>query len=1099
MDRTALTVFISYSRRDAPQADEIVSFLESDGFRVLIDRRDLPFGEEWKSELEYFIAEADCTVWLVSASSIDSQWCAWELEQVRLNRKRLVPVRLEAVAPERLPETIGRVHLLPASGSFALAEHGGLLAQTIRTNQVWIKEHTRLSNAAASWMSADRRRDLLLRGKALSSAEEWRDHQPDTSISPTEVTLDFISSSRSDATRRQRISTLGLLAGLLVAIGLASWALISANNERKARMVAEEQKREAYMAASKALSEESERLFQAGDRRRALDLAVQALPRKEQPDRPYLASAEKALYQAYASPAKPVFFDVPTGSKVTKIHVIEQANTVLLGDDYEFFRPFSMETGKARYPYPSRLDSLNSQPYSVGGSRVAFVDQFDDAAVLLYDVASNKETRFEVGVEYPDIKGFALSRDGRFLAISWADSVSESIRPRLIISVIEVDKDAKIYEADLPSDQDEKPYESANLDFSDQDNVLLVSLGSIIRQKRTIGLDWNNHRFVFDLPLQIEDVLGTVRFSQQLSFAVIHDGDQTSIIDLKSSGRLDGIAGSSSPFNIIVSSDERYIFQGHVRGEGETLLDAPDYDRVNLKTGESTAIDCDCTIIAQWPHSHSLLVWTLDDEFRIINFDGDVERRIGPGASGESTDIDATHAVVLDGADAIVVGGASPRLISLGRAEPVEPMRECVASRDVRWGYTNGTDAIGMVVSSIDDASHCVAKKTGEEWRMLIQKPFDGRAAPFGNAPRTPRQAKLAPGGELGLFEMSVFMGGSYWEYFHAPGFHDLEASLRLSAPTLINETSQIFAISTGDNELLMVGLDTNGSMVARTNLGSVYWYSVSVAANELLTCRAEGLFVQRIADSAVSMMKAVHSEHVDNCIFWDAGALSERYVILVSPDLVLVVLDRSSGDVVHSSRIFGEASPDADFETRDTIQLRFSETGDRLLVNDRNRRAAVLATGSWKLLGTHDLSFEGRFEDRLITLSRDLRFAVVDGYADSIKVSDALPGELVPEFEINIHSDGLRTVPGGFSIHPSAPRLAAVNPSGSGIAIYELENREIVGSADFGKRVVSLDYFDGGAQLAVIAQNGTVDFIPSFASYSQLLDAVHDSQDSSR
>ena len=42
-----LRVFISYSRQDTAVADRLVSALEEAGFAVTIDRRDLPYGEEW--------------------------------------------------------------------------------------------------------------------------------------------------------------------------------------------------------------------------------------------------------------------------------------------------------------------------------------------------------------------------------------------------------------------------------------------------------------------------------------------------------------------------------------------------------------------------------------------------------------------------------------------------------------------------------------------------------------------------------------------------------------------------------------------------------------------------------------------------------------------------------------------------------------------------------------------------------------------------------------------------------------------------------------------------------------------------------------------
>ncbi len=63
-----LKLFVSYSRRDLETADRLVAALEEAGFAVTIDRRDLPYGEEWQSELADFIRASDTVVWLVSSN-----------------------------------------------------------------------------------------------------------------------------------------------------------------------------------------------------------------------------------------------------------------------------------------------------------------------------------------------------------------------------------------------------------------------------------------------------------------------------------------------------------------------------------------------------------------------------------------------------------------------------------------------------------------------------------------------------------------------------------------------------------------------------------------------------------------------------------------------------------------------------------------------------------------------------------------------------------------------------------------------------------------------------------------------------------------------
>jgi hypothetical protein len=70
----ALKIFISYSRADLETAERLVDSLLGNGFEVKIDVRDLPYGEEWQTELADFIAASDTVFWLVSPDSVKSKW-----------------------------------------------------------------------------------------------------------------------------------------------------------------------------------------------------------------------------------------------------------------------------------------------------------------------------------------------------------------------------------------------------------------------------------------------------------------------------------------------------------------------------------------------------------------------------------------------------------------------------------------------------------------------------------------------------------------------------------------------------------------------------------------------------------------------------------------------------------------------------------------------------------------------------------------------------------------------------------------------------------------------------------------------------------------
>lgn len=245
-------VFLSYSRRDTAIADQMVADIEARGIEVDIDRRDLPYGEEWQAELAAFIHRADTIVWLVSEASAASSWCKWELGEAQRLSKRLLPVRIAPLAQEGLPEALGRIHVLPAEGVYEPERHLDILVAAIETDRAWMEMHTRLADRAAEWIIRKRPADRLLRGRALRDAEDWRDSRPERSPAPGNDTLDLILQSRRAATRGLR-RLFGLAVTIAIAmVGLAVLATFQWRDAREQEAVSLEQARVATIARDEA-------------------------------------------------------------------------------------------------------------------------------------------------------------------------------------------------------------------------------------------------------------------------------------------------------------------------------------------------------------------------------------------------------------------------------------------------------------------------------------------------------------------------------------------------------------------------------------------------------------------------------------------------------------------------------------------------------------------------------------------------------------------------------------------------------------------------------------------------------------------------------
>ena len=128
-----------------------------------------------------------------------SRWCSWELGEVLRLNKRLIPVVIDVVPPDALPEVLGRISVLPSEGVFDAKKHLPALVAALSTDVAWLKEHTRFDDRARQWIGRDRASALLLRGVALKDAQAWADRKPSEAPAPS---VKFSSCSWPAAARR---------------------------------------------------------------------------------------------------------------------------------------------------------------------------------------------------------------------------------------------------------------------------------------------------------------------------------------------------------------------------------------------------------------------------------------------------------------------------------------------------------------------------------------------------------------------------------------------------------------------------------------------------------------------------------------------------------------------------------------------------------------------------------------------------------------------------------------------------------------------------------------------------------------------------------
>jgi hypothetical protein len=376
-----LKIFISYSRRDMASADALVSALEQCSFEVLIDRRDLPYGEEWQKELADFIRNSDTVVWLVSPDSVASKWCKWELGELGRLHKRLVTVKIKETDIQSLPESIGNIHLFPIDGIFSIDEHFDTLVQVLNADRVWLKEGTRLAGRAQAWLQKRRNTSLLLHGVELTDAETWINRKPRMAPEISTDVLNLVLESRRASSRRQKWAVGGALVVAAISLSLAVMAF--------------EQRNEALVSQSLFLAKLSRDNTTAGDAATALLLALAALPTwKSGFDRPIVADAIRSLYYSLFSLREAaVFAGHEADVNTVAFHPSEQ---ILLtsSDDYTA-RTWNSRTGQLLHVLKGHRGKVTQAIFSNDGRLIATAS--DDGTAKIWTTATGQLAQTLVG------------------------------------------------------------------------------------------------------------------------------------------------------------------------------------------------------------------------------------------------------------------------------------------------------------------------------------------------------------------------------------------------------------------------------------------------------------------------------------------------------------------------------------------------------------------------------------------------------------------------------------------------------------------------------------------------------------------------------
>jgi formylglycine-generating enzyme required for sulfatase activity len=196
-----LRVFISYSRKDEDFAQDLLAGLELVGFEPYLDKHDIAAGEDWEARLGRLIEGADTVVFVISPDAVASDRCTWEVEHTVTLKKRLLPIVWRRIDDEHVPPRLKQLNYIFFDPAFTLRALQ-TLATALRTDVEWVREHTRIGEAALRWDARGRAEALLFRGDELAAAKAWLASPPQFAQEPTLLHHEFIKAGEDAETER---------------------------------------------------------------------------------------------------------------------------------------------------------------------------------------------------------------------------------------------------------------------------------------------------------------------------------------------------------------------------------------------------------------------------------------------------------------------------------------------------------------------------------------------------------------------------------------------------------------------------------------------------------------------------------------------------------------------------------------------------------------------------------------------------------------------------------------------------------------------------------------------------------------------------------
>src|SRR5258708_27639598 len=107
----------------------------------------------------------------MSPDAVASKRCAWEVERTANLNKRLLPIVWRHVEEAQVPSGLKKLNYIFFDRPLMSVPALIALMGALKTDIAWVREHTRIGEAALRWAARTRAEELLLRGEELAAAK----------------------------------------------------------------------------------------------------------------------------------------------------------------------------------------------------------------------------------------------------------------------------------------------------------------------------------------------------------------------------------------------------------------------------------------------------------------------------------------------------------------------------------------------------------------------------------------------------------------------------------------------------------------------------------------------------------------------------------------------------------------------------------------------------------------------------------------------------------------------------------------------------------------------------------------------------------------